>query len=143
MKKFSFFKVALVPLSIWVTGSCAEAQETTGSAQRAETPATVPVSPPVTWLDDKGLMTLDAVLLELGSAPSAAQREAVANALAERNRLLQQANQKFSQELKRVLGVDDNRQALQTEEARRQDRIRRLQPGRYQGMNKAKGKDTP
>ena len=106
-----------------------------------ETPAPTPVAVAVpgsseNWLDAKGVYTLDGLLQDLGATPDAAQKEAVARALASRNIAVQQANARLSQELKRILGVNDDIRAKEQMETRKMNRIKRLQPGRYQGLDK-------
>lgn len=111
----------------------------TSRANETPAPNPIPVAVPSSsenWLDAKGVYTLDGLLQDLGATPDAAQKEAVARALASRNMAVQQGNARLSQELKKILGVNDDIRAKEQVETRKMNRIKRLQPGRYQGLDK-------
>jgi hypothetical protein len=64
------------------------------------------------------------------------QRAEVEKALARRNEAVSNANAGLSATLKKVLAADDNKMASDAKDAQRLDRIRRLQPSRYQEILK-------
>lgn len=104
----------------------------------ATTPAITAPSVP-TWLNERGITTLDQLLSTANVQAAPEQRARLQRALNERNAALQQANARLSQVLRDTLRVSDvqlQRGSEDARELRELDKIRRFQPMRYYEMKR-------
>ena len=99
-----------------------------------------PASAP-NWLNERGVIDIETLLTSLDAKVSPEQRATLSRALDERNDALHDANARLSAELKKILAVDDTKRANDTDGQRRLDRIKRLQPSRYNEMLRQSQKD--
>jgi hypothetical protein len=96
-----------------------------------------PASP--SWLNQRGTITTDQVIQELGISVTPEQRTQIEKAVRKRNMALQEANADFSKTLSKTLATSDSeldKRVTEQRERRRLDAIRSRQPGRYNGMKK-------
>ena len=137
--KTSYSRLTLLPLSLALA---APVFAQGASAPPAPVPAAAPATTVLTapdWLADKGILTTDAVLDALRVDATPEQRAKLETALAQRNGALTVANAQLSAQLKSILAADDTKLAQvavakdkEDDEARRMEKMKRLQPMRYQ-----------
>lgn len=92
-----------------------------------------------TWLNERGITTLDQLLSTANVQATPEQRARLQRALAERNAALLQANARLSQVLRDTLRVSDvqlQQGSADARELRELDKIRRFQPMRYYEMKR-------
>jgi hypothetical protein len=102
-------------------------------------PGRVEKSAPLSWLNERGAITTDQVVQELGITVTAEQRAQIEKAVQKRNRALLEANADMSASLSKTLATSDSELAKRVSEGRERRRmeiIRSRQPGRYNGMKK-------
>jgi Spy/CpxP family protein refolding chaperone len=93
----------------------------------------------ISWLNERGAITTDQVVQELGINVTPEQRAQIEKAVQKRNRALQEANADLSASLSKTLATNDNelaKRVAEQRERRRMEIIRSRQPGRYNGMKK-------
>ncbi len=131
------------------------AQETTPPPATSSTPVTsvVPISAPTatatatgdpTFLASRGIVSSDELVKELNAQLTPEQRSQLDQALARRNAALAKANDELSATLRDLLRETDaglTRRVDESAEAKRMERLRRLQPSRYQELMNRKKKD--
>jgi hypothetical protein len=121
---------------------------TVAHAAEPATPAPVPAPVSGNWLDERGLLTIDGLIAALDAKVTPEQRAELEKALNERNNAVAAANAKLSATLKKTFAADDTKMATDAKDATRLDRLRRLQPSRYQELmrrkaDEEKGKTEP
>jgi hypothetical protein len=144
---------AVLSISIVATASAVDnngASTTTMSTQSGTpTPATAvsvsatsitngtPGAP--SWLDERGTITTEQVVTDLGITVTPEQRVQIERAVQRRNETLRAANAELSATLSKVLVASDGELAKRVADERERQRINRIrsrQPGRYNGMKK-------
>ncbi|RYX81894.1 hypothetical protein EON83_21880 [bacterium] len=102
------------------------------------------------FLSTRGLISSQELVEDLNAKLTPQQRTKLDQALEKRNAALTKANENLSETLRDILGETDEgltRRIDDEAEAKRMDRMRRLQPGRYQQLmknkKKAEQKETP
>jgi hypothetical protein len=93
----------------------------------------------LSWLNERGTITTEQVIAELGIRVTPEQRAQIEQAVQKRNAALQQANAALSTALSTTLATNDDELAkkiAEQRERRRMELIRSRQPGRYSGMKK-------
>ncbi len=93
----------------------------------------------LSWLNQRGTITTDQVIQELGINVTPEQRAQIEKAVQKRNMALQEANANLSTTLSKTLATSDSeldKRVVEQRERRRLDAIRSRQPGRYNGMKK-------
>jgi Spy/CpxP family protein refolding chaperone len=125
------------------TASADETKTDVAASAQTNAPVTTiatsetPQSP--SWLNERGTITTEQVIQELGITLTPEQRAQTEKAVQKRNRALQEANADLSASLSKTLATNDNelaKRVAEQRERRRMEIIRSRQPGRYNGMKK-------
>lgn len=105
-------------------------------------PVAAPAAPATgNWLDERGLLTIDGLIAALDAKVTPEQRMDLEKALNERNNAVAAANAKLSATLKKTLAADDTKMVDTAKDNARMERLRRLQPSRYQELMRRKAND--
>ncbi len=111
------------------------------------TPPDVPLSKSASksWLDARGILSVEELAALLGAEFSPAQRAQLQSALAARNAALERANNQLAAQLNQILGQGETQitARIEAKTARdsddaRMERLKRLQPSRYQELMRRK-----
>lgn len=108
-------------------------------------PSVVAPSASPGWLESRGVLSAQDLERDLAANWTPGQRETIEKAVAARNLALQSANEKFAAVLREITGQNDaqiEKRALEKSQADKEavklERMKRLQPSRYQEMMRRK-----
>ncbi|BCM92870.1 hypothetical protein IAD21_04754 [Abditibacteriota bacterium] len=140
-RAFLFLLLAAAPVCAQQT---TPAPTTPSSDMTVATPVVAtPMSTP-SFLASRGVVSSDDLVKELNAQLTPEQRAQLDQALAKRNAALTRANDELSATLRDLLRETDAGLAKRVDEnaeAKRMDRLRRLQPARYQELMNRKNKE--
>lgn len=117
-------------------------------AAEVASPKAVPAFSSQKWLAAKGVVSSDELVDVLGAKLSPEQRKQLDETVARRNAKVQKANDEMAASLRDLLQESDeglSKLVDESAEAKRMERMKRLQPMRYQqlmGQKKAKEKNA-
>jgi len=138
------FKLCAMKRFLFLTVFCGGLANAQTSAP-VVAPSVVAPSASPSWLESRGVFNAQDLERDLAATWTPGQRETIEKAVAARNLALQNANGKFAEVLREITGQNDaqieKRAAEKSEfdkEAIQLERMKRLQPSRYQEIMRRK-----